>query len=277
MEEENLDTVVETVEEGTNEVPEEEGVEIVKVADQDNKPSEQDIDKLVEERANALTEERINKRLARQKNKYEKEISKYKELGRIVETGLGVNNIDDAISQTKNFYVDQGIDIPETNPNREWEDRVLGEAYANQIADYGYEEMEEEANKLAQIPLEKMSVRERATFNALCSKLTVMKDEQELIQKGVDANILKDEEFNKFRNQFNSSVKVGDIYNMYNKMTGNIKEIPASPGSAKTVTPVDQVKDYISPEEFDKLTPEQLNDPKVMAIVDKSRTSWYKD
>jgi hypothetical protein len=64
---------------------------------------------------------------------------------------------------------------------------------------------------------------------------------------------------------------------MYNKMTGNIKEMPASPGSAKTVTPVNQVKDYISPDDFDKLSDEQLNDPTVMAIVEKSMKSWYKE
>lgn len=273
MEEENLDVVEETTEEVTDDVTEE-GVEIVKEAEQDNTPSEQDIDKLVEERANQLTEERISKRLARQKNKYEKEISKYKQLGRIVESGLGVNNIDDAITQTKNFYTDQGIDIPDENPSKEWEERVLGRAEAEEISNYGYEEMEAEANRLSSIPLDKMSIRERETFNTLCTKLTAMKDEQELIQKGVDSNILKDEEFTKFRSQFNSSVKIGDIYNMYNKMTGNIKEVPASPGSAKTTSPVDQIKNYYSPEEVDKLTDEQLNDPKVWAIVEKSMKSW---
>jgi hypothetical protein len=104
-----------------------------------------------------------------------------------------------------------------------------------------------------------------------------MNDERNLISNGVDSSILQNDDFNKFRSQFNSAVKIQDIYSMYQKMTGNIKEMPASPGSAKTVTPVEQVKDYISPEDFDKLTDEQLNDPRIMAIVDKSRQSWYKE
>ena len=262
MEEENLDT--------TEEVVDEEVVEVAKEADQDK---EQDIDKLVEERANKLTEERIGKRLAREQKKYEKEISKYKQLGKIVESGLGVNNIDDAITQTRTFYQDQGIDIPD--PNREWEEKVLGKAEAEQLFDLGYEEMEAEANRLAS--QQKLSVRERETFNRLCEKLTQMNDERNLISNGVDSSILQNDDFNKFRSQFNSAVKIQDIYSMYQKMTGNIKEMPASPGSAKTVTPVEQVKDYISPEDFDKLTDEQLNDPRIMAIVDKSRQSWYKE
>lgn len=248
-----------------------EEVEVVKEAPQD----QQDLDKLVEERANKIVEETIGKRLARDRAKRDKELAKYKELGRIVETGLGVNSIDDAITQTKSFYTDQGIDIPDNNPNREWEDKVLGKAEAEQISELGYEEMEAEANRLATLP--KMTTRERETFNALCEKLTMLNDERELVSKGVDSNVLHNEDFQKFRSQFNSSTKIGDIYSMYQKVTGNIKEVPASPGSARTVTPVEQVKDYISPEDFDKLTDEQLNDPRIMAIVDKSRQSWYKE
>lgn len=265
MEEENL---------STPEVVDEEPVEVARETAQDT-PQEPNIDELVEKRANELTEERIGRRLAREQKKHEKEMQKYKELGRIVETGLGVNSIDDAISQTKTFYTDQGVEIPE--PSNDWESQVLGRAEAEEISNLGYEEMEAEANLLASKPIQQMTVRERAKFNSLCEKLTEMKDERELVNSGVDANLLKDEKFKAFRSQFNSSVKVSDIYSMYNKMTGNIKEVPASPGSAKTVTPVEQIKDYISSEDFDKLTDEQLKDPKVMAIVEKSMKSWYKE
>lgn len=271
MEEENLDTISE-------EVVDEEPVEVARETENDSVPetSEQDIDKLVEDRANQLTEERIGKRLAREQKKHDKELLKYKELSRIVESGLGVNSIDDAISQTKSFYADQGVEIPDvSNPIREREERILGKADAEDISELGYEEMEAEANRLASIP--KRSVREQETFNTLCQKLTQINDEQKLISKGVDSKILQDDDFQKFRSQFNYNVAIDDIYSMYNKVTGKIREVPASPGSAKTVTPIEQIKDYISPEDFDKLTEEQLNDPKVMAIVDKSRRSWYKE
>ena len=262
MEEENLST-----EEVVDEIP----VEVAKETEKDKSS----IDEMVEKRANELTEERIGRRLAREQKKHEKELQKYKELGRIVETGLGVNSIDDAISQTKSFYTDQGVEIPdEVN---DWESQVLGKAEADEISALGYEEMEAEANALASKPIQKMTVRERAKFNALCEKLTDLKDERELASKGIDSNLLKSEDFKKFRSQFKSNVNVGDIYSMYNKTTGNIKPVPASPGSAKSVTPVEQIKDYISAEEFDKLTDAQLNDPRVMAIVKKSKESWYKE
>ena len=37
-----------------------------------------------------------------------------------------------------------------------------------------------------------------------------------------------------------------------------------------------QIKDYYSPEDFDKLSDEDLRNPKIMAIIDKSRLQWYK-
>lgn len=272
MEEEIQNDVAEEV---TEEVVENvEGAQDIESTDVQEQP---DIDKLVEERANQLTEERISKRLAREKRKYEKEISKYKRLGQIVETGLGVSGIDEAITKTRDFYNEQGIDIPEENTSREWEEQVLGKAEAEQIISYGYEEMEAEANRIASIPQEKRTTREKALFNELCNGLISMRDEQELQGMGVDKSILQDNKFKEFRGQFNSNVKLADIYSMYNKMTGNEKQIPASPGSAKTSTPVSQVADYISLEDFDKLTDEQLNDPRIMAIVDKSRPSWYKE
>ena len=64
---------------------------------------------------------------------------------------------------------------------------------------------------------------------------------------------------------------------MYNKVNGNVAERPKSPGSAKSTTQVKQIKDYYSPEDFDKLTVEDLNNPEVMKVVDKSRLQWYKE
>lgn len=278
MEEENIvnNEVVEDI------TTPEEVVEVVEEAPQDNEETkaqgeqgEPDIDKLVEEKANKLMEEKIGKRLARERAKHERELSKYKELGRIVESGLGVGSIDDAITQTKDFYTSQGIDI--SDPSKEWEEQVLGRADAEKIASYGYEEMEAEANRLSAIPKDKMTIREREMFNTLCLNLIDIQDEEELKAQGVDTGILHNEDFKNFRSQFNSKAKVSDIYKMYNKMTGNEKQIPASPGSAKTSTPVSQVADYISPDDYDKLTDEQLNDPRIMAIIDKSRQSWYKE
>ena len=100
---------------------------------------------------------------------------------------------------------------------------------------------------------------------------------EELKSKGYKADILQEKEFSDFRNQFNVNTPISTIYEMYNKVYGKTVEQPRSPGSAKSTTTVKQIKDYYSPEYFDKLTDKELNDPKIMKIVDESRLQWFKN
>ena len=76
-----------------------------------------DIERLVEERANKLFEEKVEERLIRDRvnreRKQNKELAKYKHLEDVIKAGLGVDNLDDAISRTSNFYREQGVNIPE--------------------------------------------------------------------------------------------------------------------------------------------------------------------
>ena len=137
--------------------------------------------------------------------------------------------------------------------------------------------MEAEANRISSIPLEKMSLREKTIFDTLCKKLISLKDIDELKAKGYKTEILQDKNFSDFREQFNMNTPISKIYEMYNKINGQTVEKPRSPGSAKSTTTVKQIKDYYSPEDFDKLTDEDLNNPEVMKIVDKSRLQWFKN
>ena len=63
---------------------------------------------------------------------------------------------------------------------------------------------------------------------------------------------------------------------MYQTVKGTKPVQPKSPGSAKTNNTNNEIKDYYSPEDFDKLSDEDLRNPKIMAIIDKSRLQWYK-
>lgn len=244
--------------------------------------AEDDIEKKIEARANELMEEKIKDRIARdrasQERKFNKELAKYKQLENVINAGLGVNNIDDAISKTSSYYREQGIEIPELKDSfSERDQRVLAKADAQEIIELGKEEMELEANRLSNIPLDKMTIRERTMFDTLCAELTNLKDIDELKAKGYKTDILQTKEFNDFRNQFNFKTPISTIYEMYNKINGQKVEQPASPGSAKTSTTNNEIKDYYSSEDFDKLTKEDLDNPKVMEIVNRSRLQWYKE
>lgn len=279
-----------------NDVPEtsEENLEEVNISTSENEeqvqettqevetPSQEDIEKMIEERANKKTEEQIEQRLIRDRinreRKQNKELAKYRQLENVIKAGLGVDNLDDAISKTSEFYKEQGVTIPEfKDVYSERDEKILAKADAQDIIELGKSEMEAEANRIASIPEAKRTLREKTIFDTLCKELIGLKDMEELKSKGYKIDILQDKEFSDFRNQFNVNTPISKIYEMYNKVSGKTVEQPRSPGSAKSTTTVKQIKEYYSPEDFDKLTDEELNDPKIMKIVDKSRLQWFKN
>lgn len=243
---------------------------------------EDDIQKQIEERANKLFEEKVEERLVRDRvnreRKQNKELAKYKQLESVIKAGLGVDNLDDAISKTSSFYKEQGINIPDFKESySERDEKILAKADAQEIIELGRSEMEAEANRIASIPADKRTIREKTIFDTLCKELISLKDVDELKAKGYKTEILSTKEFNDFRNQFNVNIPTSKIYEMYNKINGQEVVQPKSPGSVKSTTTIKQIKDYYSPEDFDKLTEEDLNNPKIMEIVDKSRLQWFKN
>lgn len=246
--------------------------------------SPEDIEKEIAERANKLFEEKVEQRVIRDRIKREKEqnkeLSKYKQLENIMKTGLGVDNIDEAISKASNFYKEQGINIPTYNENSSYSERdekILAEADAREIISFGKNEMETEANRIASIPEEKRTFRDKVLFNELCKELINIRDVESLKNKGYETEFLNAKEFTDFRQQFNINTPIEKIVDIYKQMNNLKVERPKSPGSAKNTSTIKQIKNYYSPEDFDKLTDEDLNDPNIMKIVDKSRLQWFKN
>lgn len=276
--------VIETSEENLEEVnisTSEDGEQNQDTVEMTENQAEDDITKQIEERANKLFEEKVEERLRRDRinreRKQNKELAKYKQLENVIKAGLGVDNLDDAISRTSNFYKEQGINIPEYKEGySERDERILAKADAQEIIELGRNEMEVEANRIASIPAERRTIREKTIFDTLCKELISLRDVDDLKAKGYKTEILSTKEFNDFRNQFNINTPIAKIYEMYNKMNGQEVVQPKSPGSAKSTTIIKQIKDYYSPEDFDKLTNEDLKNPKIMEVVDKSRVQWYK-
>ncbi len=279
-----VDDVPETSEENLEEVQVNASQDDEQVQEnvEETEQSSEDIQKLVEERANKLFEEKVEERLVRDRinreRKQNKELAKYRQLEHIMKAGLGVENLDDAINRASEFYKEEGVNIPEFKDlYSERDEKILAKADAQEIIELGKEEMEAEANRIASIPEAKRSLREKTIFNTLCKELISLRDVDELKSKGYKTDILQTKEFSDFRNQFNVNTPISKIVEMYNKMNGQVVEQPRSPGSAKSTTTVKQIKDYYSPEDFDKLTDEDLRNPKIMEIVDKSRLQWFKN
>lgn len=246
-------------------------------------PNAEDIERQIEERANKIAEEKIEARLIRDRVKREREEAptkaKYQELETIMKSALGVENIDDVITKSKEFYKEQGMQIPEIinkSSLNERDEIVLAKADAGDIIKLGKSEMEAEANRIAAIPEKNRSLRDNTIFNDICQELIRMKDVDSLRAKGYDVEILNDKDFSSFRNQFNLNTEVSKIYEMYQKVNGTRPTQPKSPGSAKTTKVSNEIKDYYTPEEVRNFTEEDLENPKLMSAVERSMQLWSK-
>lgn len=256
--------VIETSEENLEEVnisTSEDGEQNQDTVDMTKKESENDIEKQIEERANKLFEEKVEERLKRDRinreRRQSKELAKYKQLENVIKAGLGVDNLDDAISRTSDFYKEQGINIPEyKDSHSERDEKILAKADAQEIIELGMKEMEAEANRIANIPEAKRSVREQTMFNTLCETIIEKRQINELKEKGINTEILEDKKFKEFKGKFAFNTPVSDIYDMYFKLNQKPIEKPASAGSAKNE--VGQVGETFSVERINGMTPQEL-------------------
>ena len=214
-------------------------------------PSQEDIEKMIEERANKRTQEQIEQRLIRDRinreRKQNQEMAKYRQLESIMKAGLGVETLDEAINKSSEFYKGQGVNIPiykEETPYSERDEKILAEADAREIISFGKQEMEAEANRIASIPENKRTLREKTVFNALCKELINLRDVDSLKSKGYEIDLLNEKKFIEFRNQFNVNTPIETIVGLYKQINNLNVEQPKSPGSAKCSTGIKQIKDY---------------------------------
>ncbi len=186
----------------TEDIIEDTEIEEGLIKQENNQEETQNIDELVEQRANELMEAKISGRLAREKKKYDRELAEYKELASVVMRGTDAKDLNEAIKTSRDFYGDTVRDIPIAG--QEEEQRALGKWDADKITDY--DEMNAEANRIYEIPIEKRTPRQQEYFNELSKKVFAEQDKRKLQAIGVETNIIDNKEFKDFRNQFNTNV-----------------------------------------------------------------------
>lgn len=221
----------------------------------------------------------VSQEKARAERKYRKEeeskLSKFKQLESVLRTGLNLNDEDDVLSKVKDFYKEQGIDIPDSKSVNKKDAEILGVADAQEIIDtFDDTEIEARANELADKQSRgKTSARENAEFFKLGEYLTSKLKEKELETSGIDVSILQDKGFKEFANKFNSNMGMSEIYELWEKVNTSIPKKPSSTGSTKSTVPDNQIKEFYTSEEVDNLG-DKLNDPNVLARAIKSMKRW---
>ena len=256
----------------------EEGIELTDTASNEEEKkevktyTEEEFEKAVNDRLNNILPKKIEREKSKMERKYRDELAKYEETESILKKGFGAKDISDANKKMRDFYKEQGIEIPEYQTPRysEEDEKILGKAEASKIIDLGYDEMQEEANRLAEIGLDKMTPRQKVMFNTLAEELTHQKQIKELAELGVKEDVLNNSDFKEFASQFNSKTPIKNVYEMYTKVNQTKPKFEKI-GSMKSNVQ-DKVKDYYTDEEISKLTDEELDDPKIWEAVRKSMT-----
>ena len=178
----------------------EEGIELTDTTSQEEEKKEvktytaEEVEKMVNDRLNTLLPKKIEREKRKMEKQYSDKLAKYEETDSILKAGLGTKDISESNQRMREFYKEQGIDIPAYSKPRysDEDEKILGQAEATKIIDLGFEEMQEEANRLAAIGVDKMTPREKVIFNTLADELTHQKQIKEWAELGVKDDVLKD-------------------------------------------------------------------------------------
>lgn len=235
--------------------------------------TDEEIERIVNERVNNILPTKIEREKRKIEKDYREKLSKYEETESILSAGLGTKDISESNKKMREFYKEQGIDIPAYQRPRysEEDERALGELDAKKIISLGFDEMQEEANNLASIGTDKMTPRQKVMFTTLASELTYQKQRKELAQIGVKEEILNNSEFKEFASQFNSKTPIKNVYEIYTKMKPQKQYEPI--GSMKNNKQVEK-KDYFTDDEIAKMTDKELEEN--WEAIRKFQTSGYK-
>ena len=233
--------------------------------------TEEDLERLVNERVNEILPNKIEREKRKIEKNYRDKLANYEETESILSTALKTQGITEINKQMRELYKEQGIDIPIYQKPKYSDDdeKALGELEASKVIKLGFDAMQEEANQLADIGTDKMTVRQKAMFAKLATELTTQKERRELVKMGVKEDILEDLNFRQFSSQFNKDVPIQTRYEMYQKFNNKEAKKYDQIGSLKNnKEPIK--KDFYSYEEIANMSPEEVK--KNWVIIRKSMT-----
>ena len=229
---------------------------------------------LVEKPVKPYTDEEVNaivgRKLARKESKIRKEYDKkYGQLESVLKAGTGKENVEEMTNTFRDFYEKKGIQMP-TEPSYSARDiEILAGAEADEIIGYGFEEVVEEVDRLADLGIENMSPKEKAVFKRLAEYRQSTEKGRELAKIGVTEDVYNSKEFKDFASKFSSNTPVTEIYEIFNKMQ---PRKPVQPMGSMRNSQEPKVKDFYTQEEIERLTEEDLDDENVWNAVRRSMT-----
>ena len=245
------------------------------VAEEVTENVEQPTEEAVVESPKMFTQEEMNaavgKAKARARAKVEKEYQrKYGDLTDVLKAGTGKESVEEMTDTFKQFYQKKGIQIAEKPAYSEEDVSVLAQSDADEIIRAGYDEVVEEVDRLADLGVDKMTAREKVLFKTLADYRNNADRGKALAEIGVTEDVYESKEFKTFAGMFNPTTPITEVYKLYAKtVKPNVEPI----GSMKNGSH-DEGKTFYTPEEVDKLTPKDYDNPVIFQRVRDSMKLW---
>ena len=234
----------------------------------------ENVEQTTEQTPKTYTQEEVDaivgKRIARKEAKIRKEYDRqYGALTDVLKAGTGKESVEEMTDTFQKFYASKGVKMPQKPTYSARDIEVLANAEADEIIRGGYEDVVEEVDRLTALGADKMTPREKEVFRKLATHRQNAERTRTLSKLGVTEDVYNSKEFTDFAGKFNPDTSIEDIYDIYAKTLPkkNIRTMGSMKQSQDT-----GVKDYYSPEEIERLTEEDLDDPKVWEAVRRSMT-----
>ena len=133
----------------------EEGIELTDTTSQEEEKKEvktytaEEVEKMVNDRINDILPKKIEREKRKIERQYSDKLANYEETSSILKAGMGVKDISEANQKMREFYKEEGIDIPVYSKPRysEEDEKILGKAEASKIIDLGFEEMQDDTKR----------------------------------------------------------------------------------------------------------------------------------
>ena len=232
---------------------------------------------VVEEQPKMFSQEQVNEMIgkakARTRAKVEKEYNRqYGDLTAVLRAGMGKEDVGEITKDLRDFYGKRkGVELPQEPSYTEQDVAVLAQADADDIISAGYDEVVEEVDRLANKGFENMTAREKAVFKALAEHRQNAERSNALSEIGVPKSVYDSDEFKAFANQFKETVPITEVYKQFAAATKTSAVEPI--GSMKNGSHGEE-KTYYSPEDVDKLTAKDLDNPVIFQRVRESMKRW---
>ncbi len=238
----------------------------------------ENVEQTTEQTPKTYTQEEVDaivgKSKARATAKIRKEYErKYGELEEVLKAGTGKEDLGEITGTFRDFYTKKGVQFAQKPTYTDKDNEILAQAEADEIIRSGYEEVVDEVDRLAEIGIENMTAREKATFKKLAEYRQTAERGNELAKIGVTEDVYNSQEFKDFAGKFTSSTPISEIYNIFAK-TQPKKEIKTM-GSMKNTAVESAVKEYYSPDEAKKFSKAELDkNPALFNAIVSSMAKW---